>query len=246
MSGRARPGTFRSSRSRRARSRPRSGRTGDSVDRRRTSPTGSPPSALRGKPPPRDARASASARSRSGVVVLPRADAIEGCVMTEQTAGAGAPLDGSTVRLALTLPGGASLGTFEAGAVCALITAVQALNAERPGAAVIDCMAGASAGALTSVLAARVLLAGEDPIPVFRRAWVTEPSLAALLGHGPWAPLTLRRARRVADDVLSAAPANDRPRQEEPIRVDVALGSLRGFAYNIIRPAGSVGARSYI
>jgi predicted acylesterase/phospholipase RssA len=180
------------------------------------------------------------------VVVLAHADAIGGWVVTESAADA---RDGSRLRLAVTLPGGASLGTFEAGAVCALVTAVQAVNAEASGAAVIDCIAGASAGALTGVLAARVLLAGDDPLPVFRRAWVTEPSLGALLGRGPWAPLTLRQARRVARSVLSAAaPENGRPPQGNPIWVDVALGSLRGFSYEIGRSRGRAPIRgtSYI
>ena len=137
---------------------------------------------------------------------------------------------GPQLRLALTLPGGISLGTFEAGAVAALVRAAQDINGRDPDRVVIDVMAGASAGALTSVLAARALLAGEDPLPSLRRAWVTEPSLSALLAHGPRAPLTLRRARAVADDVLErSAPVTDVPCQESQVMLDLALVSLRGL-----------------
>jgi predicted acylesterase/phospholipase RssA len=151
------------------------------------------------------------------------------------------------LRLALTLPGGISLGTFEAGAVCALIRAVQHINARDPDRVRVDVMAGASAGALTSVLAARALLAGEDPLPSLRRAWVTEPSLSALLAHGPRAPLTLRRAHAVADDVLErSAPVSDVPRQPSPVMLDMALVSLRGLPLQIPRRDGTSAIASYL
>jgi predicted acylesterase/phospholipase RssA len=155
---------------------------------------------------------------------------------------------GPELRLALTLPGGISLGTFEAGAVCALIGAIQHINARDGDRIRIDVIAGASAGALTSVLAARALLAGEDPVPSFRRAWVSEPSLRALLGHGPRAPLTLARARAVAQDVLArSAPRDGEPRQRSPVMLDMALVSLRGFSLEVPRPdAPSLPAASYL
>jgi predicted acylesterase/phospholipase RssA len=154
---------------------------------------------------------------------------------------------GPQSRLALTLPGGISLGTFEAGAVCALIRAVQHINAREPDRVRIDVMAGASAGALTSVLAARALLAGEDPLPSLRRAWVTEPSLSALLARGPRAPLTLRRARAVAEDVLErSAPVSDVPRQPSPVMLDIALVSLRGEPLELPGPNGGPTLTNYV
>lgn len=138
------------------------------------------------------------------------------------------------LRIALTLPGGISPGTFEAGAVCALLSWMQEVNAREEGAVAIDVISGASAGALTGLLSARVILAGDDPIPAFRWAWIAAPSLRALQGTGPWAPLSLRRAKAVADTLIFAPSPVDSPLgQPTPIRLDIALASLRGFTYDI-------------
>ena len=88
------------------------------------------------------------------------------------------------LRLALSLPGGIAPGTFEAGAVCGLLSWIQELNALQANTVVLDVIAGASAGALTGLLSARVLIAGDDPVAVLRRAWVVAPSLRALRGRG--------------------------------------------------------------
>lgn len=136
------------------------------------------------------------------------------------------------LRIALTLPGGVTPGAFEAGAICALVTWIQEVGKRQPDAVIVDTIAGASAGALTSLLAARVLLAGEDPLPVFQRAWVAEPTLRALTGVGSWAPLSLRRARVVAHSLLLApGPLDAGPtrRQSCPVRISIALANLRGL-----------------
>src|SRR5437868_1744441 len=77
---------------------------------------------------------------------------------------AGAVPADTALRLALTLPGGIAPGTFEAGAICGLLAWVQELNALEPDTALVDVIAGASAGALSGLLAARVLLSGDDPV----------------------------------------------------------------------------------
>lgn len=139
------------------------------------------------------------------------------------------------LRIALTLPGGVTPGAFEAGGVCALVSWVQEANARAPGSVVIDNITGASAGALTALLAARVLLAGDDAVPAFRRAWVTEPTLHALRGTGSNAPLSLRPARLVANAVMSApSVAPPLPPQETAVNVDIALACLRGFSRPIV------------
>ena len=107
------------------------------------------------------------------------------------------------LRIALSLPGEASLGSFQAGAVCALLVALQRINEDDGDAARIDVVTGASSGSLTAVLAARALLGGQDPVGSLRRAWVTEPSLDALRGRDGRAPLTLDRARQVAREELA-------------------------------------------
>jgi Patatin-like phospholipase len=134
------------------------------------------------------------------------------------------------LRLGLSLPGGIAPGTFEAGAVCGLLSWIQALNALQADTVVVDVIAGASAGALTGLLTARVLIAGDDPVSVLRQAWVTAPSLRALRGRGSWAPLSLRPARAVAHSLIFASSQPDsRPRQGSPVTLNIALGCLRGF-----------------
>jgi predicted acylesterase/phospholipase RssA len=111
---------------------------------------------------------------------------------------------------------------------------MQEVNALSPDAVVVDVVTGASAGALTGLLAARVLLAGDDPVAVFRQAWVSAPSLRALRAVGPWAPLSLRRARLVAHRLLFApSELDERWQQTSPVTLDVALGCLRGFSQRI-------------
>ncbi len=140
------------------------------------------------------------------------------------------------LRIALTLPGGVTPGAFEAGAVCALVTWIQEVGKRQPDAVIVDTIAGASAGALTSLLAARVLLAGDDPLPVFQRAWVAEPTLHALRAVGTWAPLSLRRARVVAHALLlapSPQDAGETHRQSSPVRIHIALANLRGLVRTV-------------
>src|SRR5690242_6213347 len=109
------------------------------------------------------------------------------------------------LRIALSLPGEASLGSFQAGAVSALLVALREVNHRAAGAVRLDVITGASSGALTAVLAARALLGGQDPIAPLRRAWVSEPSLDALRGRDRLAPLSLDRARQVAREELVRA-----------------------------------------
>ena len=143
------------------------------------------------------------------------------------------------LRLAVALPGGIAPGTFEAGATCGLLAWIQEVNAVEPGSVLIDVITGASAGALTGLLAARVLLGGDDPIAVYRQAWVSAPSLRSLRAAGSSAPLSLRPARAVAHRLLFA-PAEPlaRWRQPSPVALDVALGCLRGFSRAIPSQTG--------
>ncbi len=146
----------------------------------------------------------------------------------------------SELRIALTLPGGMSLGTFEAGAVSALLTGIGQVNAVAPGAVRVDCISGASAGALSALLAARVLMAGEHAVPMFHRAWVSGPSLGRLQGRRPRAPLSLRHARAIAREYRSApAPADGSRRQASPVTLTIPLGCLRGYPETITLDTGA-------
>jgi predicted acylesterase/phospholipase RssA len=149
------------------------------------------------------------------------------------------------LRIALTLPGAVSLGAFEAGAVAALLSGVQAVNAEDPDAVDIDVITAASAGSLTGLLAARVLLEGKDPVPVFHRAWVVDPTLHQLRGEGWQAPLSSSRVRARARALLELRDVEDfgSPQGTE-IALDMALGGLRGFEYEVGRPERRVPLRA--
>lgn len=92
-----------------------------------------------------------------------------------------------SLRLSLTLPGGASLGAYQAGAVAALLVAVQELR-RRGGAVVVDALGGASSGSLVALFAAQCLLEGLDPDAVLHRAWVERVTLDLLPATDPAAP----------------------------------------------------------
>jgi predicted acylesterase/phospholipase RssA len=144
------------------------------------------------------------------------------------------------LNIAVTLPGEGALGTFEAGAMSALIVAAQASKALD-----VDILTGASSGALTSVIAAAALLTGSDPIGPLRRAWVTEPSLDSLRDAQLHAPLSLRRARSVGHSVLAAmlldggGAGDGRRRRMSKVTVECALTCLRGYTHAL--PGGSDG-----
>jgi predicted acylesterase/phospholipase RssA len=145
--------------------------------------------------------------------------------------------DVAKFSIAMTLPGEASLGTFEAGAVSALIVALQRINEHSPDEVAVEIMTGASSGSLTAVLATAALLTGADAVAPLHQAWVSEPGLDALLGHELRAPLSLDRARAVAHRLLGEMLRNqDTPesrRQRGAVRLEFALTCLRGLNYEI-------------
>lgn len=166
----------------------------------------------------------------------------------------------ANVNIALTLPGEGSLGAFEAGAVAALLVALQAIAEDGSDDVTLDAITGASSGALTAVLGAGALVTGRDPVTPLRRAWVVEPSLPSLWGHRGAAPLSLDRAREVGRFLLKGMlepdgdpePAGQRA-QGSAVTLEFALTCLRGFTYEIPRPnsptpgpTGRVAATSYL
>jgi predicted acylesterase/phospholipase RssA len=137
------------------------------------------------------------------------------------------------VRIALTVPGVVALGAFEAGALAAVLSAVQDHCEGDDPAVRVDVIAGASSGSLTAVLAARCLLDGLDPADALYHAWVTQASAKALMRGGLQAPLSQRALRRLAAAMLAPATGDGRPRQSVPVRISAALGNLRGLAYQL-------------
>lgn len=139
------------------------------------------------------------------------------------------------VRLSLVLSGGASLGAYQAGAMAALVEAVQATRAEGVDIAV-DSLGGASAGAIVSFLAAHALVDGRDPVRLLHDAWVQRVDLDLLLGDHR-APLGFGELRRHMDEVLE--PFDDepaRPSQPVPMVLHVSLTNLRGLRYDLQAP----------
>jgi predicted acylesterase/phospholipase RssA len=141
------------------------------------------------------------------------------------------------LRIALTIPGAISLGAFEGGVLAALIAAVQRINSEDRDAVRIDAIAGASAGSITAVLAARTILEGLDPVDVMSRAWVEIPTLDDMRTRGFDAPLSLEEIRSRTVELLSLD-GDPEIAQPSPITLNLALGCLRGFQYRIGRLGG--------
>jgi predicted acylesterase/phospholipase RssA len=153
------------------------------------------------------------------------------------------------LRMALTISGAVSLGAYEAGALAALLLAVQTLNDDGSTPPIrIDAIGGASAGSITGMLAARCLLEGFDPVHVMTESWVRRDSLAALRTRDAHAPLSIEAMRQAAVQLLDPDPQyRGRPRQEFPIVIHMALGCLRGLNYRISRLQGPlIDASTYL
>ncbi len=137
------------------------------------------------------------------------------------------------LRVGLTISGAVALGAFEGGALAALLVAVQDARARGEDVR-IDAIAGASAGSMTGLLTARALLVGQDPVDVMWEAWVVQPSLKRLRGRGRNDPLSVEALAEGAAALLGRAGDPQRA-QNEPVRLEAALGALRGLTFDIGR-----------
>src|SRR3989442_12681358 len=131
------------------------------------------------------------------------------------------------LRIGVTISGAIALGAFEGGALAALLAAAQRVNEHDGDALRIDAMAGASAGSITALLAARTLLAGLGPIDVMYGAWVIAPQLETLRDAGD-SPLSVAHTRSEAEQLLAGEEQPERA-QSSAIRINMALGCLRGL-----------------
>jgi predicted acylesterase/phospholipase RssA len=143
------------------------------------------------------------------------------------------------LRIALTISGAVALGAYEGGALAALLCAIRGLCHGEDPVVRIDSIGGSSAGSITGLLAARCLLEGIDPVYVMREAWVERDSLSVMRTDTPDEPLSLAALRRASIDLLD--PRNHRGDavhrvdacQLVPIRMVMALASLRGLEYRV-------------
>jgi hypothetical protein len=100
-------------------------------------------------------------------------------------------------RLAITIAGAVSPGSYEAGVLFEVLRALKENNTHNPDEQItVDVLTGASAGGMTAVTAAQKLLfnAGdlEDPYDnVFYNTWVKEIDLDRLLALDPDEQLSL-------------------------------------------------------
>ena len=143
------------------------------------------------------------------------------------------------LRIALTISGAVALGAYEGGALAALLCGIRELCHGEDPEVRIDAIGGASAGSITGLLAARCLLEGIDPVYVMREAWVERDSLSVTRTDAPDEPLSLGALRRASIDLLDPRDPLGRPAhrvgacQRVPVRMVMALASLRGLEYRV-------------
>jgi predicted acylesterase/phospholipase RssA len=143
------------------------------------------------------------------------------------------------LRIALTISGAVALGAYEGGALAALLRAIGPLCEGGDPQVRVDTIGGSSAGSITGMLAARCLLEGIDPVYVMREAWVKRDSLSEMRTDDPEAPLSLDGLRATCLELLdprdfAGAPAHRvEARQRVPVRMVMALASLRGLEYRV-------------
>lgn len=143
------------------------------------------------------------------------------------------------LRIALTISGAISLGAYEGGALAALLVAVQELTQNDTPPIRIDAIAGASAGSITGLLAARSLLNGLDPEYVMHESWVRRDSLERMRTRDPHALLSVEALRRDASDLLQPpAEFSGSPVQRQAIKIHMSLACLRGLTYRLARLHG--------
>lgn len=166
-------------------------------------------------------------------------------------------------KLAITVSGAVSLGSYEAGVLYEVISAIGQHNAN-PATPdeekiYIDVLTGASAGGMTAAIAAQKLLYEADALAApydnaFYRPWVAEISIERLLHlHGHDAPtMSIMSSQTVVD--ISQKMLTDRyaghmtpPVKAHPavdgsnLNLGLALANLNGVDYKLeTKPTGSV------
>lgn len=137
-----------------------------------------------------------------------------------------------SLDLVAVMPGAASLGSYQAGAMAGLVTGVQFLRSR--GCDVrLPAIGGASAGASVALLAAHTLAQGLDPVRLLERSWVERVDID-LLTAGADGPLGLDDLRDGLRDLLLSQEADESP-ITQPLDVDlhIALTTLRGYRYEL-------------
>lgn len=144
------------------------------------------------------------------------------------------------LRIAFTISGAVSLGSYEGGALAALVAGLQPICTGDDPPVCVDVIGGASAGSVCALLAAWCLRSGLDPVRVFREVWVERADIGNLRRGAKDAPLNEAALEEIALGVLTAPRGEGRPRQHVPIKLRMALTPLRGLQYRIrsLEPRG--------
>jgi len=136
-------------------------------------------------------------------------------------------------RLALTLSGAASLGSFEAGVLTELLYALRYWWDHGGPKYTVDVLTGASAGAMTSGLVARALYHAPSRANLYR-AWVEDIDIKLLVKTPPVdAILSKGVIEDIANKYLGAPPAAADPTPMAPkvLRMYFALSNMYGMPY---------------
>ncbi len=160
-------------------------------------------------------------------------------------------------KLAITIAGAVSLGSYEAGVLWEVLDAIDQHNKANPDdRIVIDVLTGASAGGMTAIILAQKLLfsAGEFLGPYdnpLYNCWVKRISLAGLQATGEDEPALhsifssdlietiSREALTARYDAVPVRPPQRHRAVDDEIRVGVALTNLNGIDYGYpVTPSG--------
>jgi hypothetical protein len=153
-------------------------------------------------------------------------------------------------RLAITISGAVSLGSYEAGVLYEVLTALREHNenpATTPDERIeVDVLTGASAGGMTAAIAAQVLLGGSERLTnaddnAFFNPWVREVDLAGLLKCDPVKDppsrsiLASSLVETLGDRHILAAPGGTRhpaaPADGRPLKLGLAMSQVNGVDY---------------
>jgi Patatin-like phospholipase len=155
-------------------------------------------------------------------------------------------------RLAITVAGAVSLGSYEAGVLYEVLEALRQHNTDQDtrddDKIIVDVLTGASAGGMTATIAAQKLLFDADALlgektNAFYLPWVVDVSLEELLrlrakDNLTHSILSSELVRKIADEHLlsrykgSKKPTAKRhPAADEKISLGLALSNLNGIDY---------------
>ena len=164
-------------------------------------------------------------------------------------------------KLAITISGAVSLGTFESGALFEVLETIarhnEQIDASRGNAnerIEVDVLTGASAGGMTACIAARKLLYEGDDLRAaqtnsFYGAWVKDVDLDGLLKLKPdenpnLSILSSDLVSKIAQDYLQK-PLDEASKRKHPacadtLRLGLALSNLTGVDYSVPMFGGNV------